>query len=127
LSFPMTAMAGMRAMPSDSTFSLSRTKLYDSTVSRGSMAASSSTRRRTCSDSGSARAWENTASRTGSTSRANSSLSWEATSSVISGMRETSSAIEYSKRPSAHQDEPGGQRQQRDRHPDLQVLGEAER
>src|SRR4051812_49379656 len=53
---------------------------------RGSRAAISSTRRFTCSECGSARAEENTASRTGFTSFANSSLSWPATSSVMRAM-----------------------------------------
>src|SRR4029077_11551120 len=83
------AMAGMRAMRSCSTLSVSRTKLYDSAVRRSSMAPSSSTSRLTCSDSGSARAWEKTASRTGFTSLANSSLSCAATSSAISPMGTT--------------------------------------
>src|SRR6266496_2041290 len=76
----------MRAMPRDSAFSLSRTKLYDSADSFGSRAAISSTSRRTCSDSGSARAWEKTTSRTGFTSFVNSSLSCAAVSSSIRPM-----------------------------------------
>src|SRR5438105_11678677 len=54
---------------------------------RGSMAASSSTSRFTCSESGSARAWENTARRTGWTSRSSSRLSCAETSSVMRAIR----------------------------------------
>ena len=72
--------------PSSSAFSVSRTKLYDSAVSFGSSAPSSSTRRRTCSDSGSASACENTASRTGFAELRELLLELRATSSLSSAI-----------------------------------------
>src|SRR5688572_897923 len=105
-------------MPSSFTFSVSSTKLYDSTLSLASSAPSSSTSRRTCSDSGSTRACEKTARRTGWTSRVNSSLSCVATSSVMSAIR-----VEYK---SGEPEGSGGEREQRHRHPDLQVLAEGQ-